>query len=312
MYLVVAQTTMLQFTLALKSFYSKTGLHVVISQYVAAGLLSLFYLLNFPTLVPQADYSPISAADAQMDGVSYEPLAGEREVCPERKSNIFTFLLFGWMSPLMKLGYQRPLTDKDIWLLDCWDTTEKLYVTFEEAWNEERAKASPWLLRALNKSLGARFWLGGLFKIGNDAAQFVGPIFLGLLLESMQNREPVWHGYVYAASIFFGVLLGVICEGQYFQNVMRVGMRTRSTLIAAVFRKSLRLTQAGRKGFTAGKITNLMTTDAEALQQITQQLHSLWSSPLRIIIAITLLYRQVYFILFPFVDNSFLDVFIFG
>jgi len=196
----------------------------------------------------------------------------------------------------MKLGYRKPLKDKDIWLLDSWDSTEQLYSNFEKAWNEERAKPNPWLLKALNKALGARFWLGGLFKIGNDAAQFVGPVFLSLLLESMQNREPVWHGYVYAASIFLGVLLGVVCEGQYFQNVMRVGMRTRSTLIAAVFRKSLRLTQDGRKGFTAGKITNLMTTDAEALQQIAQQLHSLWSSPLRIVIAISLLYRQVWLI----------------
>lgn len=37
------------------------------------------------------------------------------------------------MNPLMKLGYKRPLTDKDIWKLDNWDTTEALinsYVVF--------------------------------------------------------------------------------------------------------------------------------------------------------------------------------------
>lgn len=293
LYLVVAQSTMLQFVFALKSFYSEVALQVAVSQYAASALLSVYYLLHFPNLVPQTDYSPIGSEDTQTDGGVYEPLAGDREVCPERKASIFTFLLFGWMSPLMKLGYQRPLTDKDIWLLDNWDTTEQLYGAFQKAWDEERSKPNPWLLRSLHKALGARFWLGGLFKIGNDAAQFVGPIFLSLLLESMQNREPVWRGYVYSASIFLGVILGVICEGQYFQNVMRVGMRTRSTLVAAVFRKSLCLTQTGRKGFTAGKITNLMTTDAEALQQICQQLHSLWSSPLRIIIAISLLYKQL-------------------
>jgi GrpB-like predicted nucleotidyltransferase (UPF0157 family) len=36
--------------------------------------------------------------------------------------------------------------------------------------------------------------------------------------------------------------------------------------VAAVFRKSLRLTHEARKKFASGKITNLMTTDAEALQ----------------------------------------------
>ena len=98
---------------------------------------------------------------------------------------------------------------------------------------------------------------------------------------------------MYAAAIFAGIMIGVVCEGQYFQNVMRVGFRARSTLVAAVFRKSLRLTPGGRRGFTTGKITNLMTTDAEALQQICQQLHGIWSAPVRIVIAIVLLYQQL-------------------
>lgn len=36
--------------------------------------------------------------------------------------------------------------------------------------------------------------------------------------------------------------------------------------VAAVFRKSLRITHEARKNFASGKITNLMTTDAEQLQ----------------------------------------------
>jgi ABC-type bacteriocin/lantibiotic exporter with double-glycine peptidase domain len=109
----------------------------------------------------------------------------------------------------------------------------------------------------------------------------------------MQLNEPAWIGYIYAISIFVGVVLGVLCEAQYFQNVMRVGYRLRSALIAAVFRKSLRLTNEGRKKFQTGKITNLMTTDAESLQQICQSLHTMWSAPFRIIVALVLLYQQL-------------------
>lgn len=36
--------------------------------------------------------------------------------------------------------------------------------------------------------------------------------------------------------------------------------------VASVFRKSLRLTHESRKKFASGKITNMMTTDAESLQ----------------------------------------------
>jgi len=36
--------------------------------------------------------------------------------------------------------------------------------------------------------------------------------------------------------------------------------------VAAVFRKTLKLTHEGRKKFASGRITNMMTQDAEALQ----------------------------------------------
>ncbi|KAH9796223.1 ABC transporter C family member 2 [Citrus sinensis] len=63
--------------------------------------------------------------------------------------------------------------------------------------------------------------------------------------------------------------------------------------VAAVFRKSLRITHEARKNFASGKITNLMTTDAEQLQQVCQALHTLWSAPFRIIISLVLLYNEL-------------------
>ncbi|XP_019419120.1 PREDICTED: ABC transporter C family member 2-like isoform X3 [Lupinus angustifolius] len=157
----------------------------------------------------------------------------------------------------------------------------------------ELQSSNPWLLKALNNSLGKRFWCGGIYKIGNDLSQFVGPILLNHLLTSMQNGDPSWIGYIYAFSIFVGVSVGVLCEAQYFQNVMRVGFQLRSTLVAAIYRKSLRLTNEGRKKFQSGKLMNMITTDANSLQQICQQLHALWSAPFRISIAMVLLYQQL-------------------
>ncbi len=292
-YVIVAQITMLEYVLALKDYYTEITIRAVVAVNVSSAIFCIFYLFCLPVLVAHTDYTHIPTDHTQVITSDYESLPGELEVCPELKSGIISFLLFDWMTPLMRLGYKRPIGDKDIWQLDNWDKTEILYSNFQQYWDEERTRPNPWLLRALNRSLGARFWLGGLFKIGNDAAQFVGPVFLSFLLEAMQNREPVWKGYMYATCIFVGLLLGVLCEGQYFQNVMRVGFRIRSTLVAAVFWKSLCLTQAGRKAFTAGKITNIMTTDVDALQQICQHVHALWSAPIRIVVAISILYRQL-------------------
>ncbi|KAI3682950.1 hypothetical protein L1987_83349 [Smallanthus sonchifolius] len=67
----------------------------------------------------------------------------------------------------------------------------------------------------------------------------------------------------------------------------------RSILVAAVFQKSLRLTHEARKNFPSGKTMNMITTDANALQQVCNQLHGLWSAPFRIVLSMILLYQQL-------------------
>ncbi|XP_060675528.1 ABC transporter C family member 2-like isoform X1 [Ziziphus jujuba] len=290
-YALVGDAVRLNLILSVKDLYDSSVLYLYISEVVIQVLFGVLLLVYLPQLDPYPGYTPIR--NELIDDTAYQELPGEEQICPERHANIFSKIFFSWMNPIMKLGYQRPVTEKDVWKLDDWDRTETLNAKFQRCWIEESRKPKPWLLRALNNSLGARFWLGGFWKIGNDLSQFVGPLILNHLLQSMQQGDPSWIGYIYAFSIFVGVVFGVLCEAQYFQNVMRVGYRLRSTLVAAVFRKSLRLTHEARKKFATGKITNLMTTDAEALQQICSLLHALWSAPFRIVISLVLLYQQL-------------------
>ncbi|XP_020586974.1 ABC transporter C family member 2-like [Phalaenopsis equestris] len=291
-YALVGNAAVFSTFLSLREYYDKLVINIYTSGVICQLLFGILLVFYVPNLDPYTGYTPIRG-DVFVDNTQYELLSGGEQICPERHTNIFSKIFFSWITPLMQLGYKRPLTEKDVWKLDSWDETETLNSRFQKFWLEESQRSKPWLLRPLHRSLGGRFWLGGIFKVGNDISQFVGPLILNLLLKSMQEGDPVWHGYVYAFSIFAGVSLGVLSEAQYFQNVMRVGFRLRSTLVAAVFRKSLRLTHEGRKKFASGKITNLMTTDAESLQQICQQLHSLWSAPFRIVISIVLLYSQL-------------------
>ncbi|KAJ0931805.1 putative ABC-type xenobiotic transporter [Helianthus annuus] len=200
-------------------FLARYVLYLFASEVAIQVLFGLCLLVYLPTLDPYPGYSPIR--DESLDDAEYEELAGGEEICPERHTNIISSIFFSWMDPLMVLGYKRPLTEKDIWKLDTWDQTETLN-------NKEVRKPKPWLLRALHRSLGGRFWWGGFWK-------------------SMQERGPAQIGYIYAFLIFVGVVLVCCVRLNIFKNVMRVGFRLRSTLIAAVFRKSLRLTNESRR-----------------------------------------------------------------
>ncbi|CAI7803035.1 unnamed protein product, partial [Closterium sp. NIES-53] len=283
-------------------FFGYTSAHVLL------GLLALFFFPNLlpqehpspglssssalaaaeaeaAPLLPPAEAAAARAAESG-GGAGYVPLAArpvggvegeaaeeeggdnQGQVCPEDHTSFINRLTFGWMTPLMALGYRRPLEDSDVWRLNDGDRTATVYGRFERMWREEKGRPKPWLLRALHSCFGRRFWWGGFCKIGNDASQFVGPLMLSRLLSAMQSGEPAWHGYIYASIIFLGLVGGVICEAQYFQNVMRVGFQLRQAMVAAVFSKSLRLSHSGRQGFSTGRITNMMTNDAESLQMV--------------------------------------------
>lgn len=60
-----------------------------------------------------------------------------------------------------------------------------------------------------------------------------------------------------------------------------------------VFNKVLFLTPGAQARFTSGRIFNLVTSDAETLQQLCQNLLGVVSSPARIIGAVVLLYAQL-------------------
>ena len=68
-------------------------------------------------------------------------------------------------------------------------------------------------------------FIGALpFKLVNDAATFVGPIFLNLLLGVVSSGQSSTLGYSYAAVMFVGLVIGTLCDNQHFQRVMRAGV----------------------------------------------------------------------------------------
>ena len=70
-----------------------------------------------------------------------------------------------------------------------------------------------------------RLFIGAVpFKLVNDAATFVGPIFLNLLLGVVSSGASSTLGYTYAALMFVGLVIGTLCDNQHFQRVMRAGL----------------------------------------------------------------------------------------
>ena len=126
-----------------------------------------------------------------------------------------------------------------------------------------------------------------------STSRYLPPVLLRAVIEYVQERDghsEDWKGYLLGLAIFVCLLLMSLCENQYFDRVIKTGMGIRAGLVTTIYRHALRMSNAARQERSVGAITNHMTSDAERIQLQCVTLHNLWSSPLRIILGMYLLF----------------------
>ncbi|KAF1813528.1 multidrug resistance-associated protein 1 [Eremomyces bilateralis CBS 781.70] len=270
----------------------RTNLPYFIVFCIAVGLSATEFVLEW--LVPKR----LSAYDA----------LGDEDECPFEYATIFSALTFNWMTPLMKAGYQTFLTQDDLWNLRKSDTTKMASNTFERAWKLELEHKRPSLFMALARAFGGPYLAASGFKICSDVLQYVQPQLLGLLIDFVESydhvddhvddRQPTARGVAIALAMFAVSVVQTTALHQYFQRSFETGMRIRSSLTAAIYSKSMRLSNEGRASKSTGDIVNYMAVDAQRLQDLTQFAQQLWSAPFQIVLCMVSLYRVVGFSMF--------------
>ncbi|CAH8637263.1 unnamed protein product [Heterobilharzia americana] len=115
------------------------------------------------------------------------------------------------------------------------------------------------LLGALFATYGKTLAWSAFLKLTYDILVFVNPALLKLLLKFLQNihSEPMWHGYLYAVAIFIDTSVQSVILQCYFHVVFNLGMDIKTGITAAVYRKSLRLSNKARHESTTGQVMNL-------------------------------------------------------
>ncbi|KAG4028259.1 hypothetical protein MFRU_023g00940 [Monilinia fructicola] len=228
----------------------------------------------------------------------YSALEDEDE-CPVEYATVFSILTFGWMTPMMKQGYKKYLTEDDLWNLSKRDTTKSCSETFQEAWDYEiEHKKNPSLWIAIFKSFSGPYFRGALFKTVSDSLAFIQPQLLKLLIRWVKSRstdepQPVIRGAAIALGMFSVSVGQTMALHQYFQRAFETGMRIKTALTAAIYGKSLKLSNEGRASKSTGDIVNYMAVDTQRLQDLTQYGQQLWSAPYQIILCMVSLYQLV-------------------
>ncbi|RUS27181.1 ABC transporter transmembrane region-domain-containing protein [Jimgerdemannia flammicorona] len=256
------------------------------------GLFMTFttsYILSFCMFVLESISKPKS---------EYLLIDEDQNECPEETANIFSRLTFHWMTPLMKLGYQKYLTMDDLWNLKCEDQSKIISDSFQNNWQKEMQKPKPSLLRVLIATFGSPFAFAAIFKGLQDALQFTQPILLRELMKwvnsySTDAPEPGYIGVFIAVAMLLTALTQTMLLHQYFQLCFVTGMRIRAGLVTAIYRKALVLSNASRQQSTVGEIVNHMSVDAQRLMDLCTYFHIVWSGPFQIVLALYFLHQTM-------------------
>ncbi|XP_069066294.1 multidrug resistance-associated protein 1 isoform X1 [Pleurodeles waltl] len=152
----------------------------------------------------------------------------------------------------------------------------------------------PSLFKVLYKTFGPYFLMSFLFKAIHDIMMFAGPEILKLLIRFVKDKNaPDWHGYLYTVLLFLSACVQTLILHQYFHICFVTGMRIKTAVIGAIYRKALVITNSARKTSTVGEIVNLMSVDAQRFMDLATYINMIWSAPLQVIFALYLLWLNL-------------------
>ncbi|KAF2157253.1 ABC multidrug transporter [Myriangium duriaei CBS 260.36] len=237
------------------------------------------------------------------------PVPGQRGISGEYRAGFFSSLYFQWMVPLLSVGYQRPLELKDIWEVNPNRSLDKLTIDFKESLVERKTKPSRLdpLLLAIYDTFKKDFLIGGVAQLIAGCVQVISPFVLRYLISYVQEAYNArYHGGVSPGlGRGFGLVVGItcmqllqsLCANQYYYRGMILGGQARSTIIACILEKAMKISGRAKVdggdgnpgGWSNAKISNLMSTDTSRIDSACVSIHRLWVSPIQVVLALALL-----------------------
>lgn len=215
LFFLLAYTVKLRSLIAQDAFHTRLAYSVTFC--VSFGLALVEFGLEY--LIPKKQ----SAYDA----------LGNEDECPIEYADVFSILTFSWITPMMKYGYRKYLTQDDLWNLRQRDTTRATGNALEEAWAIELEKKHPSLWIAMFRGFGGPYFRGAVIKTLSDVLSFIQPQLLRLLIQWVDSYrtpdpQPLIRGVAIAAGMFLVSVSQTVALHQHFQRVFETGMRIRS------------------------------------------------------------------------------------
>ncbi|PWN51467.1 putative ABC transporter [Violaceomyces palustris] len=160
----------------------------------------------------------------------------------------------------------------------------------------------PILVLAMNDVISSFFWLGGLMKLLSDVGTITSPLLvrsiIDFITDSYQARSSegvespsIGKGLALALTLLVTQALIVLLNVHAFYRGFGSGILLRSSLIHAIFSRSMRLSNRSRSAnrLSVGKLVTFISSDVTRIDYSCQFFHMAWTCAVQVLICIALL-----------------------
>ncbi|XP_008557311.1 ATP-binding cassette sub-family C member 4 [Microplitis demolitor] len=219
---------------------------------------------------------------------------------PRLTANIFSKLIFWWLTPLFSYGRTHDLQAKDLPNVLPDDRSELLGDVLERNWKKEQdsareEKRSPRLFTALRNTYLLPYLYFGFWVALCTALRILQPYVMGLLIWYFDPRSnsSISEAYTYATIVIsLSCCIGLL-EHHMNSKQIEFGMRVRVACSSLVYRKMLKLSTSAASTIAGGQIMNLLSNDVSRFDYLFMFLHYLWILPFQVIATAFLIWQSV-------------------
>lgn len=263
-----------------------------------------------------ATHQPPSPEEYADHGVTYPIIIGQlllfsvgestgknrsKQECPVEYASPMSYLVFEWLTPLIWTGYRKVLSLQDLYIIprslkassnhELWrNTSERGNVS--QIWRHEEHRREPFFVKTIVRIFWAHILLGCVVELSFILLRITPAILLNLIIKHLQSDdEEAWKGYLYAVSIFVLNSLSTMFVRHGDVIFISLGLRIKAILMAAIYRKTIRVSGATMAKYTVGELINILSVDADKVNQLSSYIGIAVGAPVNIAYSTYLLWQ---------------------
>ncbi|GAB9477310.1 Abc transporter c family member 5, partial [Globisporangium polare] len=225
----------------------------------------------------------VGAHEPASDSVETKPAPSHRS-CASR-------LLFGFVGPLMRVGNERQLNEKDMWELEGENRTAAAFARFSSHYQRQNKSIG----RAIWATYAWSFFLCGLGAAFTATCNVLSPAVLNYVINAFSAPELDTQSLTIYLGIFFAsrIANAVIAAQSKFALEM-IALRVTVALKSLLFQKAMRRSiQSKTNDEKAVDISNLYTSDVDNILWAAFQVNNLWILPIQISVVVYMLFNVI-------------------